>query len=74
MLFKLVMISKLTVQDVPTAIDLARKTFRRIQINYFWTFFYNVCMIPLASGALYAPIRFQLPPWVSPKPLFKVQV
>jgi len=56
---------KNNLEDVPTAIDLARKTFRRIQINYFWTFFYNVCMIPLASGALYAPIRFQLPPWVA---------
>ena len=44
--------------------DLSRKTFRRIWLNYIWALGYNCAMIPLAAGALYAPMRFQLPPWV----------
>lgn len=53
------------VQDVLIAVDLSRKTFRRIWLNYVWALGYNICMIPFAAGALYAPLQFQLPPWVS---------
>ena len=53
-----------TWQDVLIAVDLSRKTFRRIWLNYVWALGYNCAMIPLAAGALYAPMRFQLPPWV----------
>lgn len=52
-------------QDVLTAIDLSKKTFRRIWLNYFWTFCYNILMMPLAAGALYAPLQWQLPPWAA---------
>ena len=41
---------ELYTQDVLTAIDLSKKTFRRIWLNYFWTFCYNVSMMPLAAG------------------------
>ena len=52
-------------QDVLTAIDLSKRTFRRIWLNYFWAFGYNVLMMPLAAGALYAPLQWQLPPWAA---------
>ena len=55
----------LCTQDVLTAIDLSKKTFRRIWINYFWTFCYNCLMMPLAAGALYAPLQWQVPPWAA---------
>ena len=45
--------------------DLSGATFRRIRLNYLWAFGYNMVMIPIAAGALYAPVRLQLPPWVA---------
>eukprot|EP00803_Ostreobium_quekettii_P011343 evm.model.scf_2347.4 EVM.evm.TU.scf_2347.4 scf_2347:23255-23629(-) len=53
------------IEDVLTAVDLAVKTFRRIQLNFLWAFAYNVMMIPIAAGALYPEFQFQLPPWIA---------
>ena len=52
-------------EDVLTALDLSKTTFRRIYYNYAWAFIYNLLMVPLAAGVLFPPLHFQLPPWVS---------
>jgi Cu+-exporting ATPase len=39
--------------DVPTAIQLSRRTIRNIKQNLFWAFGYNTIGIPVAAGALY---------------------
>ena len=32
--------------------DLGKRTIRTIKQNLFWALFYNICMIPLATGLL----------------------
>lgn len=50
--------------DVVTAIDLSRKTFSRIKLNYFWASGYNILAIPLAAGAL-MPFGISISPVVA---------
>jgi len=41
---------------IPQAIDLSRRTFRKIRTNLFWAFFYNLVAIPLAVAGLLHPV------------------
>ncbi|CAN6457303.1 unnamed protein product [Victoria cruziana] len=52
-------------EDVITAIDLSRKTFARIRLNYIFAMGYNILAIPLAAGVLFPVVRMSLPPWVA---------
>jgi len=50
--------------DVVTAIDLSKKTFKRIKLNYLWALLYNIIAIPLAAGIL-SPLGIFIPPLVA---------
>lgn len=49
-----IILMKSDLMDVPTAIQLSKKTIRNIKQNLFWAFFYNTAGIPLAAGLFYA--------------------
>ncbi|MCC8189709.1 MAG: heavy metal translocating P-type ATPase [Planctomycetes bacterium] len=48
-----VVLMRSDLRDVPTAIQLSRKTIRNIKENLFWAFAYNTAGIPVAAGVLY---------------------
>lgn len=48
-----VILVKNNLMDVVRAIRLGRRTLRTIKENFFWAFFYNLMMIPVAAGVLY---------------------
>ena len=48
-----IVLMKSDLMDVPTAIQLSKKTIRNIKENLFWAFAYNTAGIPIAAGLLY---------------------
>lgn len=48
-----IVLMKSDLMDVPTAIDLSKKTIRNIKQNLFWAFGYNTLGIPVAMGVLH---------------------
>lgn len=48
--------------DVPAAIKLSRATLKNIKENLFWAFIYNIIGIPLAAGAWYHLLGWELSP------------
>ncbi|WOL06069.1 hypothetical protein Cni_G14801 [Canna indica] len=60
-----IVLMKSNLEDVITAIDLSRKTFFRIRMNYIWALGYNIIGIPIAAGILFPFTGFRLPPWIA---------
>ena len=57
-----VVLMKSDLRDAVTAIRLSRAVIRNIKQNLFWAFFYNAIGIPLAAGAFYLALNWQLNP------------
>lgn len=51
-----------SLMGVSRAYALSRATIRNIKQNLFWAFFYNALCIPVAAGALYPLLGWQLSP------------
>uniref|UniRef100_A0A5K1BQU5 HMA domain-containing protein n=5 Tax=Nymphaea colorata TaxID=210225 RepID=A0A5K1BQU5_9MAGN len=60
-----IVLMKSNLEDVVTAIDLSKKTYLRIRLNYMWALGYNLVSIPIAAGVLFPLTHFRLPPWVA---------
>ena len=52
-------------RGVPNAIALSQATLRNIRQNLVWAFGYNVVLIPVAAGVLYAPFGILLSPMLA---------
>lgn len=57
-----ILLCKNNLLSLLTALEVARKSLRRIKINYFWALAYNIVLIPIAAGALYPKYQFALKP------------
>jgi Cu+-exporting ATPase len=52
-------------RNVVSAINLSKKTYRKMITNLFWAFIYNLIGIPIAAGVLYYATGFFLPPYLA---------
>lgn len=59
-----VVLIKNDLMDVVAAMELSRTTMRRIRINFFYAFLYNMIGVPIAAGAFF-PIGVVLQPWMA---------
>lgn len=48
--------------DIVNSINLSKETIKIIKENLFWAFFYNVILIPVASGLFYPALGIKLNP------------
>mgnify|MGYP003595449294 CR=1 FL=1 len=53
------------IASLPIALRLGKATMRTIRRNLFWAFVYNLVGIPLAAGALYPLMGWQLSPVIA---------
>ncbi|MHA2179868.1 MAG: heavy metal translocating P-type ATPase [Promethearchaeota archaeon] len=53
------------VRNVVSAINLSKKTYKKMLTNLFWAFIYNIIGIPLAAGVLFGLTGFFLPPYLA---------
>ncbi|MFW9940309.1 MAG: heavy metal translocating P-type ATPase [Candidatus Thorarchaeota archaeon] len=52
-------------RNVVSAINLSKKTYKKMITNLFWAFIYNLIGIPIAAGVLYYIAGFFLPPYLA---------
>lgn len=57
-----VVLVKNSLMDVFRAVWLGKRTVRTIKQNFFWAFFYNIVMIPVAAGVLFPVYHIVLKP------------
>ncbi|MBK5134099.1 heavy metal translocating P-type ATPase, partial [Candidatus Bathyarchaeota archaeon] len=52
-------------RNVVSAINLSKKTYKKMITNLFWAFIYNIIGLPLAAGVLYGFTGVFLPPFLA---------
>lgn len=59
-----VVLSRSSLSDAVSAVDLSRATMRCIKENLFWALIYNAICIPVAAGVLYPAFGIALSPMI----------
>lgn len=59
-----IVLIKNSLMDVVTSLELGKATMKKIRMNLFWAFFYNVIGIPIAAGMLYPICGIKLNPMI----------
>ena len=57
-----VILTKSSLADVLTAVELSKKTLKNIKENLFWAFIYNLIFIPVAAGLFYNSLHIRMAP------------
>ncbi len=57
-----VILIKEDLRDVVSAIEIARRTMRKVKENLFWAFSYNTLSIPIGAGLLYPAFKLVVSP------------
>lgn len=57
-----VILTKNSLADVLTAVELSKKTLKNIKENLFWAFIYNLIFIPVAAGVFYNSLHIRMAP------------
>lgn len=57
-----IVLMKDSLTDVINALRISKMSFKRIKINFFWAFLYNLLLIPIAMGILYPIKQFRMDP------------
>jgi Cu+-exporting ATPase len=52
-------------RGIETALGISSATMRNIRQNLFWAFGYNVALVPVAAGVLFAPFGLLLSPMLA---------
>ncbi len=60
-----IVLIKNDLRDVIKAINISKRTLTKIKQNLFWAFIYNIIGIPIAAGALYPFLGWQLNPAIA---------
>jgi len=60
-----IVLMKDNLTDVVLALDISKRTYARVKLNFIWAFLYNCIGIPIAAGILFPFIQIRLPPWLA---------
>lgn len=60
-----IVLFKNDLKGIVTTLDISKRTFNRIILNFIWACVYNILAVPFAGGLFWLITKYMLPPWVA---------